>query len=56
MTVWLARAALRLRARSFDLFHALPGLVLAAMLVGLSFTPESKEPIPENSGHGGHFG
>ena len=31
-------------------------LVLAAMMAGLSFTPESKEPPPENAGHGGHFG
>lgn len=31
-------------------------VVLAALLGVLSLTPESKEPAPENSGHGGHFG
>ena len=31
-------------------------LFLAALLVALSFTRESKEAPPEDSGHGGHFG
>jgi hypothetical protein len=31
-------------------------LVLAVLFGLLGLTPESKEPAPENSGHGGHFG
>ena len=47
MTVWLVRAALRLRARSFDLFHAVPGLVLAAMLTGCGGGGGGSSPPPQ---------